>query len=49
MQKDKQKQTGRRDGRMYQVSADRQSASRKVRYVEGSLPDQQGCRLCQGK
>jgi hypothetical protein len=36
-----------RSGRQYRVSADRTSASRKVRYVEGSRPDAENCRICQ--
>lgn len=36
-----------RSGRQYRVSADRSSASRKVRYVEGSKPDAENCRICQ--
>lgn len=38
-----------RQGRMFRVSADRHSPSRKVRYIEGSQPDQKGCRLCTPK
>ena len=36
-----------RSGRQYRVSADRSSASRKVRYVEGSRPEAENCRICQ--
>lgn len=31
----------------YRVTADRQSASRRVRYVESSHPDDGQCTLCQ--
>ncbi|SDT89339.1 hypothetical protein SAMN05216210_0259 [Halopseudomonas salegens] len=31
----------------YRVSADRRSASRRVRYVEGNRQDPGECRLCQ--
>jgi len=31
----------------YRVSADRQSARRRVRYVESSHPDDGQCTLCQ--
>jgi hypothetical protein len=31
----------------FRVSADRQSASRRVRYVESSTPDDGQCTLCQ--
>ncbi|WP_304640012.1 hypothetical protein [Pseudomonas sp.] len=31
----------------FRVSADRQSASRRVRYVESSKPDDGQCTLCQ--
>lgn len=33
--------------RRYRISADRQSASRRVRYVEGSTPDTGQCTLCE--
>lgn len=48
-QKPNKPEQNRRDGRMFQVNADRSSPSRKVRYVEGSMPDEQGCRLCPPK
>ncbi len=31
----------------FRVSADRQSASRRVRYVETNRPDSQNCKICQ--
>lgn len=31
----------------YRVSADRQSARRRVRYVESNHPDEGDCTLCQ--
>ncbi|RXS44389.1 N-acetyltransferase [Idiomarina sp. 29L] len=34
--------------RVYQVSSNRESASHKLRYVEGSAPDTDECRLCVG-
>lgn len=36
-----------RCGRQFRVSADRTSAVRKVRYIEGSKPDTENCRICQ--
>ena len=36
-----------RQGRQFRVSADRTSASRKVRYVEGSKPAAGNCRVCE--
>jgi len=33
-------------GRKYRVSADRTSATRKVRYQEGSQPDAGNCTIC---
>lgn len=33
---------------MYQVSANRNSATHKVRYVESSMPEEGECRLCVG-
>ncbi|KXS36275.1 MAG: acetyltransferase [Idiomarina sp. T82-3] len=32
--------------RVYQVSANRESASHKLRYIERSAPEQGDCRLC---
>jgi len=34
--------------RVYQVSSNRESASHKLRYVEGSAPASGECRLCVG-
>ncbi|WP_158584061.1 hypothetical protein [Salinibius halmophilus] len=46
---DKTEKKDVRAGRMFQVSADRHSPSRKVRYIEGSQPDEKGCRMCTPK
>ena len=35
-----------RQGRKYRVSADRTSATRKVRYQEGSRPEKSNCTIC---
>lgn len=36
-----------RKGRKYRVSADRTSATRKVRYQEGSQPAAENCTVCE--
>ncbi|WP_193073462.1 hypothetical protein [Pseudomonas sp. FME51] len=41
------KQNAPGDRPRYRISADRQSAHRRVRYVESSHPDDGECTLCQ--